>query len=598
MWSAIEVGGDKMPRGSYPITMFFSIAGFLAGFLAGLLLLGRNLAKDTHITMIMPNQENVSTDTLVECNNSKTYPIPSNQGKANRWHIDGRAAYDSIHDFGIEYGEEFWAERGRTDLYWEKPFKSIIKGEFSEGTARWFPDGRLNAAYNCVDRHGPHKTAIIWESDVPGVTRRITFGELRDESSRLCNYLQSIGVKPGGVVTIYMPMVPEAVFAMLACARMGAMHNVVFAGFSAESLRDRLVDSGSSVLITADVCIRGGKTIPLGEMVEKALSGSSEGLERLKHVLWYRRDPEGHFSPRNEHALLTSSEWWHDVVPTQSTRFNPVPMPADAPLFMLYTSGSTGKPKGLVHSTAGYLLYAMTTARWTFNLEPSTDVFGCLADIGWITGHTYVVYAPLALGVTTVLFEGTPTHPSPSRYWELVDRLQLTHLYTAPTVLRALKRLGDHHVEQFKLDSLRVLGSVGEPINPEAWEWYYNVVGRKNCAVVDTYWQTETGGHIITPLPGAIATKPGSATLPFPGIKIELLDQVTGAVLDGPNVSGVLTVAKPWPGMAMYIFSIFLSRVGQFMGTIKSSCGHTCSHILDDISPETEDSGTTGCTIG
>lgn len=393
-------------------------------------------------------QNNVSTDTLSECANVRKYPIPSFKHTP---HVAGPDAYRTLFHDSLDY-DRFWAKRARQDLHWFTPFSKTTTGVFEKGTVKWFEDGTLNAAYNCIDRHDPQTVALVWESDAPGVGRTITFGELREVTSQLANYLTSQGLKAGDTVTIYLPMIPEAVISMLACARMGVVHNTVFAGFSAESLRERIIDSGSRFVIAANVGFRGGKELPLGHIAQAAMDGLDVD------VLWFRRG-EPSFT-------VSNGSWWHEVVPLQGKAFDPIPMRGDAPLFMLYTSGSTGKPKGLVHSTAGYLLYAKTTAKLVFDLQPG-DRFGCLADIGWITGHSYVVYGILANGTQSVLFEGTPFHPNYSRYWELADRLRLTQLYTAPTVLRALKKMGDQPVSGFKLDSLRVLGSVGEPINPE-----------------------------------------------------------------------------------------------------------------------------------
>lgn len=398
-------------------------------------------------------------------------------------------------------------------------------------------------AYNCVDRHvevDPERVALIWEGDEPGQNRHISYKRLQEESSRVAHYLVSQGVKTGDTVTIYMPMVPEAVFAMLACARLGATHNVVFAGFSAESLADRITDSGSRVLITADEGRRGGKTIGLKHIADKAIKLSNGAIDRV--LLFHRTGGRADFHPERDH-------WWHEHVPQQPDYFKPISVPSEHPLFMLYTSGSTGKPKGLLHTTAGYLLYAAETVKNVFDLREG-DIFGCLADIGWITGHSYIVYGPLCNGVTTVLFESIPTYPTPSRYWDVIDRLKITQLYTAPTVIRALRKFGDAPLEGFSLSSLRVIGTVGEPISPDAWTWYSDKVGKGRIPVVDTYWQTETGGHVIAPLAGLTVTKPGAATLPFYGIHVDLVDPSTGQVISGNDKEGVLVISKSWPGMA------------------------------------------------
>lgn len=404
----------------------------------------------------------------------------------------------------------------------------------------------MNVAFNCVDRHAEKnsdKVAIIWEGDEPGLNRYVTFKKLKEETSRVANYLNSQGVKKGDTVTIYMPMVPEAVFAMLGCARIGVTHNVVFAGFSAESLADRIIDSQSSILITADEGQRGGRTIHLKQISDKAIS-ICNGI--IRKVLVFKRT--GTQVPWNS----TLDTWWHDVIPNQSNYFKPVPVESEHPLFMLYTSGSTGKPKGLVHSSAGYLLYAAMTHHRVFDVKKD-DIFGCLADIGWITGHSYIVYGPLCNGATTVLFESTPFYPDASRYWDTIDRLKITQLYTAPTVIRALRKLGEGPFDGYKLESLKVIGTVGEPISPDAWEWYSENVGKNKCAVADTYWQTETGGHVISPISSLTITKPGSATFPFFGIDAKIIDPMTGIVLKQNEVEGVLVISKPWPGIARTI---------------------------------------------
>lgn len=455
-------------------------------------------------------------------------------------------AYRRQHAESIEHNEEFWRARALEYLAWTRPFTTVYSGDFARAQGEWFCDGMLSVAYNCVDRHAaatPGRTALLWEGDEPGTGRRVTFLQLQEETSRLAHYLAAQGVRQGDAVTIYMPMVPEAVFAMLACARLGATHNTVFAGFSAEALADRLADSRSRVLITADEGVRGGKSIPLKSIADRAVALSSAGVER---VLVFRRTgaPVPFGAPRDH--------WWHEQVPPQPGYFAPVPVGAEHPLFMLYTSGSTGRPKGLVHASAGYLLYAAVTHRLVFDVREG-DVFGCLADVGWITGHSYIVYGPLCNGVTTVLFESTPVYPTPSRYWQTVERLRITQLYTAPTVIRALRKFGDGPVAGHDLSSLRTLGTVGEPISPDAWAWYAQAVGGGRCPVVDTYWQTETGGHVVTPLAGTTATKPGAATLPFLGIEANLVDPLTGRVLAEDGVEGVLVLSRPWPGIARTI---------------------------------------------
>lgn len=468
-----------------------------------------------------------------------------------RPHVAGMAEYRRLQEECARDRSGFWLERARQLLTWQREPTVGLEGDFAAGRVRWFSDGTLNVAYNCVDRHDPERLAIIWEGDEPAHNRRLTYGELGKMTSQMAHWLHSQGVEKGDTVAIYMPMVPEVVVAMLACARIGAMHNVIFAGFSADSLADRIIDSKAKVLITADQGVRGGKILPLKATVDAALNIA--GTDRVQKVLVYERTGASVPMRPGRDCL------WSVQVAAQPTFFAPVMVEAENPLFMLYTSGSTGRPKGLVHTSAGYLLYAALTMRYSFDYHEG-DIFGCLADVGWITGHSYVVYGPLANGATSVLFESTPTYPTASRYWDVVARLRITQLYTAPTVIRALKRFGGAPLDGYDLTSLRVIGTVGEPINPDAWQWYHDKVGGGECAVVDTYWQTETGGHIVAPLPGATPTKAGSATLPCIGISVRVLDQHTGNTPDADvaqgsgSVDGVLAVAAPWPGMARTIF--------------------------------------------
>ncbi|KAI8870405.1 putative acetyl-CoA synthetase [Ramicandelaber brevisporus] len=458
-------------------------------------------------------------------------------------HVSSVEEYRALHARSIEDPDGFFGDLAKELITWSTPFTTVRSGSLTEGDVAWFQDGQLNVSYNCLDRHAlanPDKVAIIHEADEPSNSRNVTFSELLRETSRLANAMQSLGIRKGDVVAIYMPMVPEAAAAMLACARIGAVHTVVFAGFSADSLAERMNDAKCKLLITADEGLRGSKIINLKKIADQAVAASPV----VQNVIVFRHT--GNPVPFNEKVDI----WWQDIVAAQRPYCPPVPMSPEDPLFILYTSGSTGKPKGLIHTSGGYLLGAIATVKYVFDVHPETDRFGCSADVGWITGHSYIVYGPLGLGVPTLMFESLPTYPDASRYWTTVDKHQLTHFYTAPTAIRALRRLGDKWVEKSDLSSLRVIGSVGEPINPEAWLWYHDVVGRKRCAVVDTYWQTETGSIVITPLPGAISTKPGSATVPFFGIDARILDPHTGEELTGNDVTGVLAIKSPWPSMA------------------------------------------------
>jgi acetyl-CoA synthetase len=448
--------------------------------------------------------------------------------------------YERLYRESLEHPESFW-RRQADCLSWFHPPHTVFDGGFEELDFGWFLGGRLNAAYNCVDRHlakRGEKSAIIWARDEPGEYRHITYRQLYREVGRVANVLRRLGVRKGDRVCIYLPMVPELAYSMLACARIGAIHSVVFAGFSAESLRDRIVDAGAKLLITADEGLRGGKRIPLKETSDHAI----EGLSSVEKMLVVRRTGK-------EVAMRPGRDLWlHEETARERPYASTEWMSSEDPLYILYTSGSTGKPKGVLHTTAGYLLHAALTHRYVFDLKPD-DVYACVADVGWVTGHSYIIYGPLANGATTVMFESTPLYPDPGRYWRLVDDLEVDIFYTAPTAIRALAREGDEWVQRSSRQSLRVLGTVGEPINPEVWRWYHDVVGEGRCAVVDTWWQTETGGIMITPLPGAIPPKPGSATLPFFGVEPVLVDD-QGKVLEGDEVSGNLCIRRPWPGQA------------------------------------------------
>ncbi len=453
------------------------------------------------------------------------------------------ADYERMHADACERRDSFW-DRQAACIDFFRAYDQVCEADFTKGQTAWFVGGRLNAAYNCVDRHVARRgdqVAIHWVADAPGEYRKITYRELHAEVCRMANVLKAHGVRKGDRVCIYLPMIPEVAYTMLACARIGAIHSVVFAGFSAESLRDRILDADCRVVVTANEGLRGGKSIPLKKTVDQAIAGL-----RVDCVLVAKRTA----APVT--MQLGRDLWLHDELAKQRPHCPVEWMDSEDPLFILYTSGSTGKPKGLMHTTAGYLVYAAITHRYVFDLREG-DVYFCAADVGWITGHSYIVYGPLANGATTVMFESTPLHPDAGRYWQVVDDLGVTIFYTAPTALRAILRAGDAIVQKYSRKSLRVLGTVGEPINPQVWLWYHDVVGDKRCAVVDTWWQTETGGILITPLPGATPCKPGSATLPFFGVQPVLVDE-QGQVLEGNGVSGNLCLAAPWPGQARSIW--------------------------------------------
>jgi acetyl-CoA synthetase len=470
------------------------------------------------------------------------YPVKDEIAKHAR--VGSMDEYRRLYRESLEDPEAFWMREAEALTWFHMPH-TVQDGDFHELDFGWFLGGRLNAAFNCVDRHlaaAGDKTAIVWAKDEPGEYEHISYRQLYREVGRIGNVLRRLGVRKGDRVCIYLPMVPELAYTMLACARIGAIHSVVFAGFSAESLRDRILDARCKILITADEGLRGGKTIPLKETSDDAI----EGLSFVEHVLVVRRT--GTAVP-----LRTGRDLWlHDETPKERPYCPAEWMSAEDPLFILYTSGSTGKPKGVLHTTGGYLLYAALTHRHVFDLQED-DVYACVADVGWITGHSYILYGPLANRATTVMFESTPLHPDASRYWRLVDDLGITVFYTAPTAIRAIARAGDEPVTRHSRQSLRILGTVGEPINPEVWKWYHDVVGEGRCAVVDTWWQTETGGIMITPLPGATPTKPGSATLPFFGIEPVLVDDA-GTVVEGNDVRGNLCIGRPWPGLARTIY--------------------------------------------
>jgi acetyl-CoA synthetase len=460
-----------------------------------------------------------------------------------RPHIRDFDEYKRLYERSIREPEQFWAEQAKS-LYWYHPWTKVLEAEFHDGEVTWFQGAMMNVAFNCLDRHLPEKAediAIIWEADEPSASRYITYRELKWEAARLGNVLKNLGVRKGDRVIIYLPMIPELAFAMLACARIGAVHSVVFAGFSANALRDRIVDCGASVVITANEGMRGGKKIALKEIVDDALTG----VDSVKNVLVAKRTTQ-------DVPMQFGRDWWLDEAMLNERGTCPCEwMSAEDPLFILYTSGSTGKPKGLLHSQAGYLLYASLTHRIVFDYHPG-DIYCCVADAGWVTGHSYVIYGPLCNGATTVMFESTPVYPDPGRYWDLVERHRVTSFYTAPTAIRALAREGKQWVKKYDRSSLRILGTVGEPISPEAWKWYYDVVGEGRCPVLDTWWQTETGGIMVAPLPGVTDLKPGSATLPFFGISVCVAGE-NGQCIEGNDVEGHLCIDRPWPGMARTI---------------------------------------------
>jgi acetyl-CoA synthetase len=438
----------------------------------------------------------------------------------------------------------FWARQARSELRWHKPF-TVTLDDSSAPNYRWFTDGELNVSYNCLDVHleeRGHKTAVTFVGE-PGDVRHVSYRELHADVCRFANALLAQGVKSGDRVVIYMPLTPEAVVAMHACARIGAIHSVVFGGFSALSLRDRIEDAGAVMLITADGGFRGGKIVELKEAADKALA---QGCETIRSVIVLKRT--AHEVPMKSGRDL----WWHDAIVGLPPVCEPLWVDAEHPLFLLYTSGSTGKPKGIQHASAGYLLGAKLTSKWVFDLNEE-DVFWCTADIGWVTGHSYVAYGPLAAGATIVLYEGAPTTPHPGRFWQICESLGVTIFYTAPTAIRALMKLGDDIPARYDLTRLRLLGSVGEPINPEAWMWYHEHVGRMRCPIVDTWWQTETGAIMISPLPGATATKPGSCTQPLPGIDASIVD-ARGEPVEGADAGGYLVIRKPWPSMLRTIW--------------------------------------------
>jgi acetyl-CoA synthetase len=451
--------------------------------------------------------------------------------------IKSLAEYEELWNRAKADPVKFWSDIAREELHWFKPFEQGLV--WNEPYAQWFVGGETNVSYNALDKHIAEgrgdRTAILWEGE-PGDTRKLTYSDLHRDVCKFANCLKSLGIGQGDVVSIYMPMVPELAVAMLACARIGAIHSVIFAGFSAEAIADRNNDAKAKLQITADAGWRRGKALPLKQTVDEALKKSAT----VKHCIVLDRVNEAiHMEPGRDH-------WWHELMAKASADCPATPLPSEAPLYILYTSGSTGKPKGIKHTTAGYNLFAKKTFEWVFD-HREDDVYWCTADCGWVTGHTYFVYGPLSAGATCVMYEGAPNAPDESRFWQIIEKYKVTIFYTAPTAIRAFIKWGDHHVTKHDLSSLRLLGTVGEGINPEAWMWYHRVIGGERCPIVDTWWQTETGGIMMSPLPGAIATKPGSCTKPLPGIIPEIVDESGKPV--GTNQGGWLTMAHPWPGM-------------------------------------------------
>ncbi len=459
-------------------------------------------------------------------------------------HIKSLEEYDRLYNKASSDPQQFWAELAQQELHWFQNWDKVL--DWQPPFAKWFVNGKINISYNCLDRHlttwRKNKAALIWEGE-PGDSRTLTYAQLHREVCQFANVLKQKGIQKGDRVGIYMPMIPEAAIAMLACARIGATHNVIFGGFSAEALRDRLIDAEAKLVVTADGGWRKDAMVPLKNQVDNALANGA--VATVKNVLVVRRTgQEVKMEPERD-------SWWHELQKSVSADCPAEPMDSEDMLFILYTSGSTGKPKGVVHTTGGYNLYTHITTKWIFDLQ-DTDVYWCTADVGWITGHSYIVYGPLSNGATTLMYEGAPRSSNPGCMWDVIEKYGVTVFYTAPTAIRAFIKMGEELPKARNLSSLRLLGTVGEPINPEAWMWYYRVIGKERCPIVDTWWQTETGGIMITPLPGAIPTKPGSATRPFPGILADVVDLEGNSVKD--NEGGYLIVRHPWPGMMRTVY--------------------------------------------
>ncbi len=481
--------------------------------------------------------------------------------------------YEKQYNDSIKNPDKFWAEKSET-LTWIKKFSHVKNSSFEKNVKiEWFSGGLLNASFNCLDRHlkdKGDKIAIIWESDDPNVSKEITYNELHKMVCKFANGLKSLGLKKGDRVTIYLPMIPEAAVAMLACSRIGAIHSVVFGGFAPESLKNRIEDCQSTFLITANEGVRGGKKIPLLKNVKEAV----ENLKIIKHTIVVKRTESKEFFDN------LNDTWYHELISNQKDFCEVEPQDSEDPLFILYTSGSTGKPKGVLHTTAGYLLHASLSHKIVFDVKDK-DIYWCTADVGWVTGHSYIVYGPLCNGSTTLMFEGIPTYPTPSRFWEVVDKFNVNIFYTAPTAIRALMGLGDNYVNQTNRNSLKILGTVGEPINPEAWKWYYETVGKKNCPVIDTWWQTETGAALITPIAGTTPLKPGSASLPFFGVEPIIVDN-EGNELKG-SCEGNLCIATSWPGMMRTVYKDHKRFVDTYFSSFKGKyfTGDGCKRDAD-----------------
>lgn len=507
---------------------------------------------------------------MIQMSDEILYPIPK---KLQQSAIINAKQYESLYKQSIEDPTTFWDGQAKALVSWSTPYSQVLEGDFNSQNISWFQNGTLNACYNCVDRHldtNANKPAIIWEGNSPHDSRIITFKELHLEVSRFSNVLKALNVSKGDRVCLYMPMIPEATIAMLACARIGAIHSVVFGGFSPEALKTRLQDADCKVLISADESVRGNKTIPLKENADKAL----KDCPNVKH----------HLVVKNTGREISWNEridtWYHEALEGVDDYCPIVDMKSSDPLFILYTSGSTGKPKGVMHGTGGYMVYATATFKYVFNYQDN-DIYWCTADVGWITGHSYIVYGPLSNGATTLIFEGVPDYPNHARFWEIIDKHQVNIFYTAPTAIRALRKEGDAWVQQTSRKSLKILGSVGEPINPDVWEWYYHVVGNQQSAVVDTWWQTETGGIMITALPGATPTKPGSATTPFFGILPDVVDE-NGCPLPAEE-HGQLVIRKPWPGMMQTIFGDHNRFIASYLKPVEN-CYYTGDSAYQDKS--------------